>query len=396
MLIYEPEASGHHLAYLDWISEALQQQRVPLALGTTPEVVDQISRHWPSLAARFVRISAESARQMPLAGKFGLLGVHLKWWWHFRSIVRSFGSTHPRLDALIPFLPNQFTALAVLGVPKGIKSLSVIGMRDDIYDPDVPTAESGSRRRIALKRLLLGKLLRNPRLYRYFTINPLFSDYAGRHTGRFNKVCYLPDPAPDWPIVSAQTARAHFGLPDDHRKVVMCFGAITLRKSIDRLLDAAADRDIYVLLVGCIDSDVAGLLRMAAADKIRREGRLFVFDRYASARDEQCAYGAADLVWAVYKDFPHMSSVIVAALHAGKPFMTQPDGVMGHFSASLGLPTWSLDHNLQKGNDIDRLLSSNGNHLDQNRLAELRAEHSKANVAGCLTSHLASEFLRLP
>ena len=62
---------------------------------------------------------------------------------------------------------------------------------------------------------------------------------------------------------------------------------------------------------------------------MRESGRLFEFDRFATAEDESLAFSAADIVWVGYPRFYFPSSVQGKACRAGRPVIACREGNLG-------------------------------------------------------------------
>jgi glycosyltransferase involved in cell wall biosynthesis len=184
------------------------------------------------------------------------------------------------------------------------------------------------RRIDALQLLCFRRLLKAPSLAAVFALDPYIVRWANNP-----KVTYTPDPSSLPPSRDRRECRQSLGLPEDV-PILLVYGAIDRRKCLDLLLPAVAAIDrkhnVTLVIAGIQDQRLRNtLLQEPAAAQLRRESRLFEFNRFLTPGEEQSLFASADIVWTYYADTYGSSGVLVKAGQYAKPAIANDAGLVG-------------------------------------------------------------------
>jgi glycosyltransferase involved in cell wall biosynthesis len=197
------------------------------------------------------------------------------------------------------------------------------------------------QRMTGIRRALFRRSLRDRNLKAVLTIDPTLVEYAQQHdAGLARKLVYVADPSERYDLPQRGEARAQLGIPSE-AAVVLVYGAVSKRKGVCTLLEAAAQKScpnrIHVILAGKQDSEIATFLEGPVASAVAREGRLHVLNGYVPSALESTLLAAADCIWVAYSGFYTMSSALVFAGINGLPAITSEEGVIGYLGRQNGL-----------------------------------------------------------
>ncbi len=152
------------------------------------------------------------------------------------------------------------------------------------------------------------------------------------------KVRYVKEIEPQWkkPLPIDQ-ARRILGV-DQHRRVVLCYGALGAdHKGLPQLF-AAVDHpemsDVLILLVGSPNASTWELLNSGMAERLKANKQIQQLFGYASSERERAAFSASDAVWIGCPTHKGPSGVLEIARTAGVPIVASTGGVIG----------WTVEH----------------------------------------------------
>jgi glycosyltransferase involved in cell wall biosynthesis len=329
--LVEPLSSGHRMHFIKRLVET-QAPNVTWSLSTFPS-----TRQHPifaEIASRFSQIHEIPGEVAFLSGLKGRGGFSQSRQWrslfahHWQSLT-----VDARGDlAFLPFLDYCLYASGWSGLPFLETPVAGIAMRPTFHYRNMGVAAPYSCAH-PFQCWLLGRLLRQPRLVRFLTIDEPLRDWIDRfRPGHAAKTTYIQDPADLLPGATRTAGRARFGIPE-HQRIVLVYGAISLRKGIQALLEALSigpcHSDLAVLLVGRWEDSVRPLLETPHFKDLHQKGRLHLFDSYADAKLEALAFATADVVWMVYRNFYGSSGVLMQAAMAGVPVIGSHAGLIG-------------------------------------------------------------------
>jgi glycosyltransferase involved in cell wall biosynthesis len=196
--------------------------------------------------------------------------------------------------------------------------------------------EGPFRLRDTLQRWLFNRVIRNPSLVCFGSVNPFLSRVC-----KNPKVMWCPEPASPPDPTDPLVARQDYGIRPE-TCVILVFGFIDRRKCVGLLLEAVCrmdpELDVTVVLAG---TQHAGHLRPVlegpAAVALRARGRLIEFNRYIMTGRDIDPLNLSDITWVYYdKDFVNTGSVLVRSAQAGKAVVCRRQGVMGRLVDESG------------------------------------------------------------
>ena len=335
ILIFEPNLSGHRSNYL-WLSAKLFVQnghRAVLLTLKENEGNRLLQQTKEKLGTGFsVHFGVQHKFERKLyAGK----KLYNKEFLNYLLIKKFLKSSNrpeqinliffPYLDAIARFL--SLTTIPFGGIPfTGISMVPAFHyQRMGINAPKPRLAPLG--------KILFLKLLKNRYLTTLLTIDQPLHEYIQRfHPKHAAKVRYIPDPVEMPGKSSKAAARAHFGIPDDVR-VILVFGSIAERKGVLELLSAVFGKekfdDLAVLVAGVQTGEVRSKIQAMGDWRQLIGQKIFIIDRYLDTEEEYMAFKASDVVWCGYKGFFAMSAVLVQAAAMGLPVVACQKGIAG-------------------------------------------------------------------
>jgi glycosyltransferase involved in cell wall biosynthesis len=142
---------------------------------------------------------------------------------------------------------------------------------------------------------------------------------------------YVPD-AGSLATAPRGESRAHYSLSDSD-VAILCFGALTQRKGVEILLNAAAKisgaANIVVILAGKQDLEVESRIASFKARKEEQSMRIVIRNAFVDADEERRLFAAADIVWVGYPGFLGSSGVLIQAGCASLPVVSGSQGETG-------------------------------------------------------------------
>ena len=129
-----------------------------------------------------------------------------------------------------------------------------------------------------------------------------------------------------------RSAREILGIAPD-TFVILVYGSLTRRKSINQLLRALenlGDSDVMVLVAGKPDEDIATLLSSSRSRELQASGQLLVGAKFHNDETEARMFSAANVVWLGYIGGAYgCSGVLYQAGSASLPVISTVDGLVG-------------------------------------------------------------------
>jgi glycosyltransferase involved in cell wall biosynthesis len=135
------------------------------------------------------------------------------------------------------------------------------------------------------------------------------------------------------------------GIPEEGRYIVLAGGLSTVWKGVDRLADAFSrmrrGSPTRLLLAGSLGRSLGALLQDQYAGEISR-GEIITIDRFVSDKEMAWAIASADLVAVPYPRFQRVSGILLRAVAAGRPVITDDCGWLGYVTRKFQLG-WTCD-----------------------------------------------------
>jgi glycosyltransferase involved in cell wall biosynthesis len=350
ILIFEPEAEGHMLEWLEHIVRlALSEQPTTMLwLVVADGLCGPLARLVPSDARDRIRIVPLPANEARRCVGRPLARAGFWRWWTMRKFLRKTGAQYGF------FLTIDLLSLPLaIGLSTGGKGVSGILFRPSVHYREIgPYRPSFSDWLRDLRKAVLYRLmLRNPAVERVLSLDPFFPIHARTYYGRGDKVVALPDPAhPDVPPTTADNL-------DDFvpagRVGFLLFGYLAERKGPLAVLDALrllppeiASR-VAVLFAGKVDPALRERLedRCEALVRERPDLWLRVDDRRLDPGELAALVRRSDVILAPYQKFVGSSGVLLWAAANGRPVLAQDYGLVGRLTREhrLGISVDSCD-----------------------------------------------------
>ncbi len=338
--IFEPEAEGHHMVYVEHIVRALlsrghevhlaltdRARAHPAFLAIPAELRDRI-RLWPmpdtetdANASDLRRIRDQFKRRADYATAFAAIPV--------------------RLDCCFMLnLDRADLPLALLGSPFGKVPFSGFLMGRQFHSPKVGVKTQALRRRDKSAEPVFHRMLKIPWLKKVISVDETLVQYAQQeHLRGSEKVVHVPDATYIDPGAFRGDARAELGLaPSDI--ALLAYGSLSMRKGVQEAIDgvrAAGNPNLKLIIAGKQDEEVRGLLARlpAGVSIIERAG-------FLSAEEESMMFQACDVVWVGYRHWFGMSGVLLQAGALAKPVLAMDEGLVGFLVEKHQLG-WTVD-----------------------------------------------------
>jgi glycosyltransferase involved in cell wall biosynthesis len=349
LLIFEPDAEGHSLEWLQHLVTFALSENVDseIWLAVSKPLRDALALSLPGDTRR-VHLVALSAHEQRLCAKRPLFIAAFARWWVMRRYLRTSGAQHGF------FLMLDLLSLPLaLGLRAGGARLSGILFRPSVHYREIgpyrPTL--AERLRDARKALLYRLMLRNPTLERVLSLDPFFPAYARANYRHGEKVVALPDPA--HPRVEPGAPAIPDNIFPAGRISFLLFGYLAERKGPLAVLDALsllpsgiASR-VGVLFAGKVDPDLCERLdqRRQELARLKPELWLRIQDRRLDDTELAALVRRSDIVLAPYQRFVGSSGVLLWAAMNGRPVLAQEYGLIGRLTRDhrLGVSVDSCD-----------------------------------------------------
>lgn len=338
ILIMDLSSEGHHPRYIRWIlgtdacrcaNVTVAGRRELLEHSELSSILAEFHGHAITLSAR--RIDILNSMQSATA----LVRRQCTVWRIYREAYAEINRKQ-RIDLVIlPWADGCLDAIGLVGSPFGKTPWAGITLRPMFHFQKVGV-QAPAVRLAPVREALFRRALREKHLAGLLTIDPTLVDFARSEfdVQEWNKLQFLPDPAVDHQLEPRAVARKALGIPLD-AKVVLAYGALSERKGIGPLIEAAADpscpSDIYIVLAGAQSPDVLPILKGAASASLRKQNRLHHIDGYQTDAGEARLLAASDCIWVGYRGFYLMSGVLLLAARHGLPCIVSNAGLGSFF-----------------------------------------------------------------
>jgi glycosyltransferase involved in cell wall biosynthesis len=350
ILIFEPEAEGHTLEWLDAIVRLAATERADLCLWlvVAEGLCTPLARLLPADARDRIRIVALPANESRRCIGRPLARAGFWRWWTMRKYLRQTGAEHGL------FLTIDLLSLPLaLGLGAGGKGLSGVLFRPSVHYREIgPYRPSlGDRVRDLQKSVLYPLMLRNPAVERVLTLDPFFPVHARTYYRGGEKVAPLPEPCPPRMAPAVNDNSGDF-VPAG-RVGFLLFGYLAERKGPLAVLDALLllppeiTSRIAVLFAGKVDPPLRERLerRREALARERPDLWLRIDDRRLDRSELAALVRRSDVILAPYQKFVGSSGVLMWAAVNGRPVLAQDYGLVGRLTREhrLGVSVDSCD-----------------------------------------------------
>lgn len=386
VLIFEPDASGHHPGYLYHLLNHFLNEKYDfrLAVLVNPDFFEKhptIIKNTKAENIEWLSTSETTFNDWKNSKSNVIKRAKLEW-----AICAEYAKNLQAIHILMMYFDHL--QLACLTEQKPPCPVSGILFRPTLVNYPV----NSIKEKISYwrKYLLLKAILHQKSLSTLFCLDPFAVDFIQKNW-KSNKVKFLPDPVQVYPNTkSISLIKEELGITEN-KKVFLIFGHLDDRKGIATVMDTFTNlseneaKNVCLLIVGPWDEQ----------EKLRFEQKLTLLQQKNSVQvivnnhfvvDEeiQSFFEVSDYILALYQKHIGMSAIMVRAASAKKPLITYHYGLMGRITAEkqLGL---IIDETIQDDfqHKLKTLLKSNlqiGNQQNMKEFAELNQAKNYAKV----------------
>ncbi|MES2518750.1 MAG: glycosyltransferase [Bacteroidota bacterium] len=388
ILLFEPDASGHHSGYLYHLIINYLQKDYPfnLVVLVSPDFFEkhpEILQKTLSPKVEWIKFSdSEYAEWLKPKGVFKRAIFEWQLFCQYALDYRA---------ALGFFMYIDYLQLAILTQSAPPCTISGILFRPTLVN--YPANSWKEKLNYWRKSLTLKYLLKNKSIKKLFNLDPFATEFIKKNWST-DKVKFLPDPVQVYPNTkSVIEIKKALGI-EENRKVFLIFGFLDSRKGIADVMQAIGEIDREkskkgcLLIVGPWEENERKLFEISLSNTEQNtDFQIVIQDNFIQDEDIQQYFEVADYALALYQKHIGMSAIMVRAAAAQKPLITYNFGLMGKIVAEnqLGL---IINDNLKP--TIEMLLSTEkevGNKKEMKAFAELNQAKNYADV-------ILSEFKR--
>lgn len=327
ILIVEPDSSGHRPNYVALFAKSFDYSDYQVEVVTQSGQSSKFHAALNDIALKCVAPRIHEQDLSWLSAHGGGLLRQIGTWQFYRTAVGQFAGGNAQVLIIVPYIDAAFWAMAIMPSPFRGHYWSGVMMRTAaLWVPS--RLQSGLF--VATKKFLLRKLLLSKKLKRLFMPDAVM--VSGLRSNRLlaPRVGLIKEPsALNFDNACSQpAARAKFGIADGS-KVVLLYGAISLRKGLRALLDGLSEPefdDMVLLAVGRHTAEARSLI--SDKHQLWGAGRVVSIDQYVTSETAAAAFRAADIVWLGYNNHDDMSAVLVDAARSGRPVVARRRGLI--------------------------------------------------------------------
>ncbi|MCU0471312.1 MAG: glycosyltransferase [Arcicella sp.] len=381
ILIFEPDASGHHSGYLyHLIINYLQNNYnfkllvlvAPNFFTEHPQIIEK------TISKNVVWLSfSEEEYQRWLQPKSVLQRANFEW-----KLFCQYAKTYNAHEGLLMYI--DYLQLAILTQTPPPCLISGILFRPTLvnYHADSWKEKLNHwRKALILKQVLKQKVVRH-----IFNLDPFATQFIQEKWGS-KKVQFLPDPVQIYPSQqSISDTKTLLGI-ERNRTVFLIFGFLDSRKGISDVMNAleAIDKEKSkkgtLLLVGpWEESERQKFDNQLDTLKNKTYFQILLVDKFIPDEEIQPYFEITDYVLALYDKHIGMSAITVRAAAAQKPLLTYDFGLMGKMVSEHEL---GLIVKQDLPDTIEKLLTENvevGNKQKMKQYADLNRAENYAKV----------------
>ena len=381
ILIFEPDASGHHSGYLyHLIINFLQNDySYKLIISVSPDFFlkhPQIIQKTLSPRVQWIKFSEKEFVEWKKPKSVFKRSV-LEWDL-FCQYAKKYNSV------LGFFMYIDYLQLAVLTQPAPPCSISGILFRPTLVN--YPANSWKERLNYWRKNITLKFFVKNKNLDSLFNLDPFATDYILKNWNT-EKVKFLPDPVQVYPTTKTKSeVKTGLGI-NESKTVFLIFGYLDSRKGIADVMEAIGEisgeksQKGCLLIVGPWEENERKLFDIQLLKIKQTTGfQIVVKDNFVKDEDIQQYFKVADYAFALYNKHFGMSAIMVRAAAAQKPLISSNFGLIGKIVVEneLGI---TIDNDLKE--KLEMLLNNEisiGNKEKMRAFAELNQADNYAKV----------------
>ena len=368
ILIFEPDASGHHPGYLyHLIINFLQNDYFyKLIVLVSPDFFlkhPQILQKTLSPRIQWIKFSENEFAEWQKPKTVFKRSI-LEW-----DVFCRYAKKYNAVLGFFMYI--DYLQLAVLTQPAPPCPISGILFRPTLVNyPPISLKEKLNYWR---KNIILKFFVKNKKLESLFNLDPFATDYMVENW-KTEKVQFLPDPVQVYPTTKTKTeVKESLGI-DESKIIFLIFGFLDSRKGIDDVMVAIGNipreksKKGCLLIVGPWEENERKLFDVQLP-KIQQitDFQIVMKDTFVKDEDIQQYFKVADYALALYHKHFGMSAIMVRAAAAQKPLIASNFGLMGKIVVEneLGI---TVNNDLKE--KLEMLLENDGNQKGNHKDAE--------------------------
>lgn len=342
ILVFEPIASGHHMAlYLRLFVRAIKSRGWSLTLLTTETALADPA--FDLVRSEGANLDYATVADIGRTGGSGSVELFWKQYLWFRAVRAAMPEIMARRKpdvAYVMDLTHFEKAVAVFGSPFGHIPWAGILISAKFHRYRLGVGPRS--RNDVLYKWLFWRMLALPTFRAVAVIDELFFSYVAENgLDKYSKVMFIPDIGELRGEETKGQARQQLGVESD-AFVILVYGSLSRRKGVEELLRALYEENmppcVKLLLAGRQDRSVRARLKANTYHDLIKAGRVLVADDFHDEVMEYRAFISADAVWLGYVGGAYGSSgVLYQACSAGRPVIATKHGLIGWLTTKYNL-----------------------------------------------------------
>lgn len=383
ILIFEPDASGHHSGYLYHLIINFLSANYPynLTVLVAPDFFEQhpqIIQETTSPKVKWLAFSDSEFSAWKITKSQNVTKRAFFEWDLLRKYITETNASYA-FSMYIDYLQIALLTQKALPCP-----VSGILFRPTLVN--YPAHSLKERLNTFRKNLTLKLFVKSKKLDSLFNLDPFATDYI-KQKWETNKVIFLPDPIQVYPSTkSVEEIKEELGI-EETRKVFLIFGFLDSRKGISEVMEAVGkiskekSQKGTLLIVGPWEESEREKFEIKLKEISKQsEFQIITKNTFIADHDIQPYFEVSDYILALYDKHIGMSAITVRAAAAQKPILTYDFGLMGKMVTENEL---GLIVNNDLTEKLEMLLTQEvniGNEQKMKQYAELNRAENYAKV----------------
>lgn len=385
ILIFEPDASGHHSGYLYHLINnfLLNDYSYTLIVLVSPDFFEkhpQILEKTLSSRVQWIKFSASEFMEWQKPKSVFKRSV-FEW-----KIVCQYAKQYNAVLAFFMYIDYlQLTILTQSPPPCPISGI--------LFRPTVVNYAATSwkeKLNYWRKNITLKYVVKNKNVDSLFNLDAYATQFIEQnwHT---QKVKFLPDPLQVYPSSRTSSEIKKILGIEENRKVFLIFGFLDSRKGIAEVMEAISfisnenSQKGCLLIVGPWEENERKLFEIQLPKTIQHTNfQIIIKDTFIKDEDIQQYFKVADFALALYHKHFGMSAIMVRAAAAQKPLIAHNFGLMGKIVCEhqLGI---TIDNDLKE--KIEMLLENDHTIGNKDKMKAFAALNQAENYAKVVLDH---------
>lgn len=332
ILIFEPDASGHHSGYLYHLIINFLSANYPynLTVLVAPDFFEQhpqIIQETTSPKVKWLAFSDSEFSAWKITKSQSVTKRAFFEWDLLRKYIIQTNASYA-FSMYIDYLQISLLTQKALPCP-----VSGILFRPTLVN--YPAHSLKERLNTFRKNLTLKLFVKSKKLDSLFNLDPFATEYIKQNWDT-NKVIFLPDPVQIYlSTKSVNEIKKELGI-EENRKVFLIFGFLDCRKGISEVMDAVGEiskeksQKGTLLIVGpWEESERIKFDKKLKEIKGVSDFQIITKNTFIADHDIQPYFEVSDYILALYDKHIGMSAITVRSAAAQKPLLTYDFGLMG-------------------------------------------------------------------